>query len=319
VATVLEARSLRAVLEARHTLDVVAAMRRAEARGHALVPYGSAHYPALLLDAPGAPFLLYAAGCIERLQRTTVAIVGTRRATEYGRMAARRIAGDVSAAGLAVASGLAIGIDAAAHGAAADGPGGTIAVLGCGLDIDYPHANRALRRRIERRGAVVTEHPPGTQPSRGHFPARNRIVSGMAAATVVVEAGAKSGALITARHALEQNRDVFAVPGSIFSNRCAGSNALLAAGAGPALCADDVLTALGIAHLSPRSDAATPIQPDDEAQRALLGLLRSETMHVDALCRAAGLGAAETARALTIMEMKGWVRHMGNMNWMAIR
>lgn len=315
---VLDERSMRALIETRASLDLSGEVKRIEAAGCSLVPIGSPSYPPLLRETSHAPFLLYATGRTELLTETSVAIVGTRRATEYGRAAARQLAGDLGAASVTIVSGLAVGIDAAAHGAAVDTAGGTVAVLGCGLDIDYPHANRALRRRIDQLGVTVTEHPLGRHPERGHFPARNRIVSGMASATIVVEAGFKSGALITARHALQQGRDVFAVPGSILSSRCAGSNALLAAGAGPALCADDILTALDLDHLTDRL-AKEPQWPDDDAQRALLDILRAETRHVDDLSRATGLSAAETARALTMMEMEGWVQHMGNMRWVAAR
>ena len=232
-------------------------------------------------------------------------------------MAARKVARDLGACGVTVVSGLAVGIDAEAHRAAVDTDGGTVAVLGCGLDVDYPQVNRSLRRRINELGTVVSEYPLGTQPQPGHFPARNRIVSGLSMATLVVEAGERSGALITARLALDQGRDVFAVPGSIFSSRASGSNALLAAGAGPALAADDVLTALDLGHLA-RETAPTPV-PSDPTEAILRRLLGVEPMHVDTLCREAGIAASDTARALTLMEIKGWVHHMGNMRWVATR
>jgi DNA processing protein len=190
-----------------------------------------------------------------------------------------------------------------------------VAVLGCGPDVAYPASNHGLLAEIAARGAVVSEYPPGTQPDAGNFPARNRIVSGLAVATLVVEAGVKSGALITARCAVEQGRDVFAVPGSIFRASHAGANALLGAGAGVALSADDILAALDLTQLVPVAPPRAVVT--SPAESALLARLGVEPVHVDALGRQAGLGASEVATTLSLLEIKGLARHLGGMLWVA--
>ncbi|MFN2250492.1 MAG: DNA-processing protein DprA [Anaerolineae bacterium] len=317
LAAVLDNRSAAAVVETRRHLDLGRSMKSLVELGAQVLTQDSAQYPARLREIPRPPFVLYVTGSADALSRRSVAVVGTRRASDYGLMAARRLAGGIGDRGVAVVSGMALGIDAAAHRAAVDTSGSTIAVLGCGLDIDYPFANRSLRKSVDSRGAVVTEYPPGTTPLAGNFPARNRIVSGLALATLVVEAGTRSGALITARLALDQGREVFAVPGSIFSERSAGSNGLIAAGAAPALSAGELLEALELESLVPSGTPAP--EPRDATQAALLRLLGEGPLHVDDLCRAAGIPASDAARALTLMELRGWVQHMGGMRWMATR
>jgi DNA processing protein len=317
LAQVLDKRSLASLISTRRSLDISRTMDAIADCGARVLTLASPGYPGLLREIPNAPYVLFVRGSVENLSRCAVAIVGTRRASEYGRLAARQMARDLGERGVTVVSGLAVGIDAEAHRASVDTDGGTVAVLGCGLDVDYPQVNRSLRRRIDELGTAVSEYPLGTQPQPGHFPARNRIVSGLSMATLVVEAGERSGALITARLALDQGRDVFAVPGSIFGSRASGSNALLAAGAGPALAADDILTTLDLGHLT-REAVPMPV-PSDPTEAILMRLLGVEPMHVDALCREAGIAASDTARALTLMELKGWVHHMGNMRWVATR
>lgn len=201
-------------------------------------------YPAPLRDLDAPPPLLYVRGETRPEDARAVALVGTRTPTSYGREAAFGIARALAESGHAIVSGLALGIDAAAHAGAMAGDGRTLAVIGCGLDVPYPVENLGVRRKIEERGAVFSEFPPGTPALPAHFPRRNRLVSGLARAVVVVEAGGRSGALITAAHARNQNKPLFAVPGPIFSSVSSGSNALLRKGALPATSAADVAEAV---------------------------------------------------------------------------
>lgn len=216
--------------------------------GIAITAPGRAGYPEPLAALPAPPPILYLRGRWTPEDARSVAIVGTREPTDYGRRAAYALARDFSAAGYAVVSGLAAGIDGAAHAGAIEGGGRTIAVIGCGLDIPYPLENLSVRARMEAdegaRGLVVSEFPPGVEPRAGHFPRRNRIISALARAVVVVEAGGKSGALLTAANAREQGRPLFAVPGPIFSAMSAGTTTLLRRGALPVASIDDVIRVL---------------------------------------------------------------------------
>ncbi len=313
---ILDRRSLESLLGVRSALDLDATLARISDLGARVIIRHDSAYPKRLRTIPYAPFVLYVLGDAGLLETRGVAVVGTRRASEYGRLAARKLAGDLAAAGVTIVSGLALGIDSVAHGAALDAGGNTTAVLGCGLDVAYPGRNRSLRARIARHGALVSEYPLGTQPEAGNFPARNRIISGLSLATVVVEAGVKSGALITARYALDQGRDVFAVPGSIFQPGCAGANALLGAGAGVALSADDVLTALDLTQVEVQETVRHTL-PADPIEDMLLGSLGAEPLHIDALGRATGLDSAAVTRALSLMELKGLAQHTGGMRWIA--
>lgn len=203
-------------------------------------------YPRALRDIPGSPPLLFVRGELREADWLSVGIVGSRRATPYGRSVAHRLARELVARGLTVISGGAIGIDAAAHQGALDGGGRTIAIVGCGLDVDYPHANRAMFERIVTQGAILTEYPFGAQPEHWRFPQRNRVISGLAQGVVVVEAPESSGALNTVRHALEQGRTVMSVPGNIDRPASVGTNNLIKEGALPITETDDILRALNM-------------------------------------------------------------------------
>lgn len=313
---VLDRRSHGALLAVRSRLDIEAAVARIGQLGVKVIARHDPAYPPRLGEIAGAPSLLYALGDTALLGTRGVAVVGTRRATPYGRQAAARLAGDLATAGVTIVSGMAVGIDGVAHRAALDAGGATVAVLGCGLDVPYPPQNRSLRAEIARRGAIISEYPPGTPPDPGNFPARNRIVSGLTLATIVVEASVKSGALITARYALDQGRDVFAVPGSIFDSGHAGANALLAAGAGVAISADEILTALDLTHVVVQESVRRAV-PGNPVEAAILANLSAEPTHIDALGRAAGLSSADVSRALALMELKGLAQHTGGMRWTA--
>jgi DNA processing protein len=262
-------------------------------------------YRFLARSSPGFPRLLQAihdppAGLFVRggaepelLSRPAVAVVGARACSGYGASVARSLAHELAAAGLVVVSGLARGIDGEAHRGALEANGRTVAVLGCGIDRDYPAAHADLARRVAATGLIVSEYAPGVEPAPWRFPARNRIVAGLCATTVVVEARERSGALITADLALEEGREVFAVPGEITSSLSAGTNDLLKMGAGPLTAAADVLSVFGI-------------EPETE-QRDRSPLLDLLPASADELVRSTGLAADAVARALVELELEGRV------------
>jgi len=278
--------------------------RTERAGGHVLAP-DDPRFPPALREIPDAPTLLFAAGDLARLRRPAVAIVGSRSHTRYGGEACRHFAGGLARAGLVVVSGMARGIDALAHGAALDAGGGTVGILGNGLGVVYPAANRALYERVLRDGCLLTEHPPGERPHAGSFPRRNRMISGLARVTVVVEARERSGALITADCALTQGHDVLAVPGPITSPASVGCNRLIQLGAKPALGLRDVLEEYGI-RLPRVASAALPNDLSPE-ERGVLDLLAGGEEHVDALAARLGRPAAETLAVLTSLEIRGLV------------
>jgi DNA processing protein len=236
------------------------------------------------------------------LSEPSVAVVGARSCSDYGAHVARSLGRELAAAGVVVVSGLARGIDGWAHRGALDAHGKTVAVLGCGTDRDYPRAHSALARQIAESGAIVSEYPPGVAPAPWRFPARNRIVAGLSAATVVVEAREQSGALITADLALEEGREVLAVPGEITSSLSHGTNALLRLGATPVTCADDVLEAIGVARAEPSS----PPPLAGPAAAAFAALERGAST-ADEVAEATGLPAGAIAAALTELELAGLV------------
>ena len=260
-------------------------------------------FPPLLRSIHDPPPGLFVHGGaeLEALRRPAVAIVGARSCSPYGAQVARMLGRELAAAGLVVVSGLARGVDGEAHRGALEAGGLTVGVLGCGVDRDYPASHRELAARIRERGLVVAEYPPGVEPAPWRFPARNRIIAGLAGVSVVVEAREKSGALITADLALEEGREVFAVPGEITSALSTGTNDLLRLGATPLVAAKDVLDLFGI-------EASAGPDPDlsDDAQRALVRV-RDGPAGADELVRATGLDAGMLATALTELELAGLV------------
>jgi DNA processing protein len=266
---------------------------------------GDARYPTLLAAIHDPPPTLWLRGDTDPavLGALAVAVVGARACSSYGRAVARTLGRDLAAAGLTVVSGLARGIDAEAHRGALEGDGVTVAVLGCGIDRDYPAGHAELARRITgSRGLIVSEYEPGVEPAPWRFPARNRIIAGLCAATVVVEARERSGALITADFALEDGREVMAVPGEITSALSAGTNALLRLGATPVTGSGDVLEALGVEPPSPTVGGPGPTGPAATLLQALAGAATA-----DELVRATGLPSGEVAAALVELELSGFV------------
>jgi DNA processing protein len=265
-----------------------------------------AAYPPLLRQLYDPPARLYLRGdaAAELLARPCVAVVGARSCSQYGAEVARMLGRELGAAGVVVVSGLARGIDGEAHRGALADAGPTVAVLGCGIDRDYPRSHTALARRVCATGLLVSEYPPGVEPAPWRFPARNRIIAGLCLATVVVEARERSGALITADFALELGRDVFAVPGEITAARSVGTNSLLRQGAAPLLGVDDVLDAVGVERAeSPRVHVSSP------AAR-VLELLTEGACGADELARACGWPSARVAAVLLELELAGVVSAM---------
>jgi DNA processing protein len=260
-------------------------------------------FPELLAAIHDPPPRLYVRGVasLEVLSKPGVAVVGARACSSYGRSVTRSLARDLAAAGLVVMSGLARGIDGEAHRGALAAGGMTVAVLGCGIDRDYPAAHAELARRIRQSGLVVSEYAEGTEPAPWRFPARNRIIAGLCRATVVVEARERSGALITADFALEEGRDVLAVPGEITSSLSAGTNGLLRLGATPVTCAGDVLELFDLEPVRAPASSLGPVADE------LLARLRDTPLTADELVRGAGIDPGDGSAALMELELAGRV------------
>jgi len=279
------------------------AVARTESLGGCVLTPAHSAFPAALRSIPDAPTLLFAAGRLHLLDAQAVAIVGSRTHTRYGAEVCRMFARGLSRAGLAVVSGMARGLDRVAHEAAMDEAGGTVGVLGNGFGVVYPTANRLLYDRVWEKGCVLTEHAPGERPHAGSFPRRNRLVSGLARVTLVVEARERSGALITADCALAQSREVLAVPGPIFSPLSAGCNRLIQHGAKPALGIADVLEEYDIA-VSDRGDPAPPSDLTDD-ERVLLDILGLGIEGIDEIAAHARRTPADVLAVLTGLEIRG--------------
>ncbi len=314
----LDRRSLTNLLQARQTLDLEAEVERLERAKVHVITWDDPEYPPNLRQAHNAPPLLYVRGTIEKRDEWAVALVGTRRASVYGKEAARMLGAGLAQAGVTVVSGLAKGIDTVAHRACLEAGGRTLAVLGCGLDRVYPSENARLAAEIVERGALVSEYALGTRPDAKNFPPRNRIISGLTLGTVVVEADLGSGALITADFAAEQGRDVFAVPGSIFAKASRGANQLIQQGAKMVCNVSDVLEELNLTMVSEQAKARVII-PENQTEALLLEHLSSEPVHVDELRRAVRLPIAEVSSTLALMELKGMIRQVGGMNYVVAR
>jgi DNA processing protein len=274
---------------------------------------GDAHYPALLLETADPPLLLYAQGRLELLNTPTLAIVGSRNPSAQGTDNARVFARHLSRAGVTIVSGLALGIDAAAHEGGLDGPGSTIAVVGTGLDRIYPARHQALAHRIAEQGVLLSEFELGMPPLRENFPQRNRLIAGLARGTLVAEAALASGSLITARQAVEAGREVFAIPGSIHSPQSRGCHALIKQGAKLVETADDILGELNWSALRPAGDSAagTPAaNAPGAAADSLLDALGHDPVTLDALLARTGASAAELNVRLLELELTGQVARL---------
>ncbi len=305
-------RSVGSATDRRQALsDADEAIRRAEAASATILLQGEAGYPDVLLELPQPPSLLYALGDVTLAGRRRVGIVGTRHSSPSGDRIAHQMAATLARAGVVVVSGMAFGIDAAAHRGALEAGGGTIAVLGGGVDMPYPPAHAALHERIVCEGLVVSEMPLGSRPVKGAFPRRNRIIAALSESLVVVEAGDRSGALITSGIALDLGRTVAAVPGPIDSPRHVGSNRILFEGASFIAHVEDVLSVCGIESETPRSaKLADPTReseptPSDDSQVAILSAVRAGASDVEDLARSSKLAPRDFATALATLELHG--------------
>ncbi len=298
-----------AIARQRDSIDCQAELERAARCGARMVTPLDEEYPAPLREIYDPPLALYVRGELLRRDRHAVAVVGTRRPTHYGRSVAEQFSMQLATAGMTIASGLAMGIDTVAHQGALKVKGRTIAVLGSALDCLYPRENAGLATRIAEQGAVVSEFPFGRKPDKTTFPMRNRIVSGLSMGVLVVEAGAKSGARITADQALEQGRSVFAVPGRIDSPASAGTNDLIKRGARPATCVEDVLQEFEClfrpSELTGGGHQRVELAPDEQQ---VVDLLAEGEKNIDELIRGAGLNPARAGALVIGLEMKKVVR-----------
>ncbi len=307
------------VRDRRDSGDIVAAWRAANPRAVAatalahdidIIVWCDPRYPERLRQIADGPPALFVRGALD--ERPAVAVVGARRATAYGRAAAARIAFELVRAGVTVVSGLARGIDGAAHAAALEGGGTTIAVLGCGVDVIYPREHRALAAAVVRSGALISEFPPTTPPLPHHFPRRNRLISGLAGGVVVVEGSEDSGALITVDCALDQGREVFAVPGSIFSTKSGAPHRLLREGARLTESAQDVLDELGLGPSCAPTERGPSLAAGAADERgfeaAVLAALDSGPLGLDDVVDVCGLPASRVAATVTELELRGLVQ-----------
>ncbi len=275
-------------------------------------------YPSRLKEIYDYPPLLYVRGELLPQDEWCLAVVGTRRATVYGRQVTEEIVADLAQSQITTVSGLAKGIDSVAHQAALDAGGRSIAVFACGLDIVYPSENANLARRIMSQGALISEYPLGTRPKAENFPRRNRIMSGLSMGVLVVEADVTSGAMITAQFALEQNREVFAIPGSILSPASRGTNHLIQEGAKLVQDYTDILEELNLMTIA-RQIEMKEILPASDTESLLLKQLSAEPIHIDEVCRSSGLPVSTVSSTLAMMELKGLVKQMGPMSYILAR
>ncbi|MFW6182869.1 MAG: DNA-processing protein DprA [Chloroflexota bacterium] len=316
----IDRRAIKTFLETRSTVDLDAYLARVRSSGAKVLTWDSPDYPRYLREAPPPPPVLYVAGDMREADRWAVAVVGTRRKSMYGEQVTRELVSGLVRNNVTIVSGLARGIDYIAHDTAVKQGGRTIGVLGSGIDHIYPPEHRNLARKIvkEQRGAIISDYALGTEPESKNFPPRNRIISGLSLGVVVIEAGKRSGALITANYALEQDREVFAVPGRITSKGSAGTNRLIQQGAKLVTEVEDILEELNLTMV-PQQVAVQMAVPDSAEEAALLEHLSPEPLHVDELCRASGLDMSEVSSTLALMELKGMVQQVGGMRYALLR
>lgn len=316
----LPPKTLENLLKVRRDCDLELILKNLERQEIQVMTWEDETYPRRLREIDQPPPVLYVRGAILPEDEWSVAVVGTRRVTAYGRQVAEELAVFLAQQGITVVSGLARGVDRIAHEAALKAGGRTLAVLGSGVDRIYPPEHTKLAEQMARQGAVVSDYAPGTPPDSVNFPPRNRIISGLTLATVVVEAGETSGALITASFAANHGRDVFAVPGGIYAPQSKGTNRLIRDGARPLLRFEEILEDLQL-ELGQvvQKQSARELLPGDMFEARLLQVLADEPQHVDELCAQSGLPIEQVSATLTVMELKGMVRQVGGMNFSLIR
>jgi len=306
------------VIQARASVNLDRFMEQIAAQAIQVLTWEDEAYPSRLKDIDQPPPILYLRGELTIEDSWAVAVVGTRRVTAYGRQVTEELASYLAQNGVTVVSGLARGVDAIAHQAALKAGGRTLAVMGNGVDRIYPPEHRALAEQMLMSGALLSDYAPGTPPESANFPPRNRIIAGLSLAVVVVEAGETSGALITAQFAVDQGREVFAVPGNILAPQSKGTNRLIQQGAHPLLSARDVLEALNLTRVSEQRLVRKAL-PADNVEAQVLNVLAHEPLHVDEIRNQTGLPIERVSATLVMMELKGMVRQVGGMNYVAVR
>jgi DNA processing protein len=313
----LTSKIVQSLLQVRSSVDLEKVLQRLEKQGVTVLTWEDETYPRLLREIDQPPPVLYVRGEISTADEWAVGVVGTRRVTAYGRQVTEELCAALAGSGVTVVSGLARGVDAIAHQTALRCGGRTIAVLGSGVDRIYPPEHRRLAAQIAESGAVISDYPPGTAPDAANFPPRNRIISGLARAVVVVEAGQVSGALITASFAAEQGRDVFAVPGNINAPQSKGTNDLIRQGARPLLTPQDVLETLNLEMVNEQRSARSAL-PADAYEAKLYEVLGKEPLHIDEIRLQTNLPIEKVTATLALMELKGMVRQVGGMHYIAV-
>jgi DNA protecting protein DprA len=312
----LPARIIENFVQVRNSVNLDAVMEKIHSQGVTLYTWEDEIYPKRLKEIAQPPPVLFVKGTINVEDDWAVSVVGTRRVTPYGRQVAAEIARFLAENGVTVVSGLARGVDAIAHQTAVQTGGRTFAILGSGVDVIYPPEHRKLAEEVAAQGAVISDYPMGTQPDSSNFPPRNRIIAGLSLATIVVEAGEQSGALITAKFAAEQGREVFAVPGSILTPQSAGTNRLIEDGARPLLRMSEILEILKLENIPEKLTNRKTITASAE-EKKLLQYLNQDPKHIDEICNLSGLPIQAISATLTMMELKGLVTHLGGMNYVA--
>jgi len=305
----------RAIVSGRDAIDVKAELRICRDHGISVIPEADPHFPRLLHEIHDPPAILFVHGDLVPDDAMAIAIVGTRHATNYGLRQAERLAGGLARAGLTVVSGLARGIDAAAHRGALNAGGRTLAILASGVLNIYPPEHKDLAEEVRASGAVISENPPHNEPVSGAFPQRNRLITGLSLGVVVVEAAERSGALISARHAMEQGREVFAVPGRVDSRASRGCHRLIRDGAKLVECVDDVLEELGpLVEAAPRSDGRVVHHPAElklnEQERQVLDAIEQDPTSIDKVVETSGLPVQRVLATVSVLEMRRLIQRV---------
>ncbi len=310
----LDGGTISAITSRRDKISLEAEMEKLIRHNVTVLNHHDPGYPSRLKEIYDYPPILYIRGSLLPEDEWCLAVVGTRRATVYGRQVTEEIVTDLAQSKITITSGLARGIDSIAHQSALAGGGRSLAVFACGLEIVYPSENTGLARDIMQHGALISEYPLGTRPRPENFPRRNRIMSGLSLGVLVVEAGETSGAMITAHMALEQNREVFAVPGSVLSPASRGTNYLIQEGAKLVRSYKDILEELNLMTIARQMELREVI-PASDTESVLLKNLSAEPTHIDEVCRSSGLPIATVSSTLAMMELKGMVKQLGPMNY----
>lgn len=314
-------RAIASLREVRQRVNLDAELSRLDKLGIAVLTWEDSDYPSLLASLrpiDQAPPVIYLRGSLADVDEWAITMVGMRSVSPYGRQVTYQLASELAANGIVIVSGLARGVDAEAHQAALEAGKRTIAVLPCGLDMIYPPEHRKLAARIVQQGALMTPFPLGTVPKAANFAPRNRMLSGLGRGVLVTEAGIKSGSLITASYALEQGREVFAVPGNITAQGSSGTNRLIQDGAHPVLAAQDILDVLKLDGVTQFVEARANLPALDGVEEVILRQLSTEPLHIDELTRQCDLPVARVGSILTMLELRGMIRQVGRMTYVRV-